>query len=99
MVQHIAIAVRCSWIKGKKHGMHGGNKERHRCASGGKDHISRRIVLMPITPICERSIHKAWPCFACCRCTQFDCDGVLVDTERDGHRISFNEAFKRKGKS
>ncbi len=28
----------------------------------------------------------------------FDCDGVLVDTERDGHRISFNEAFKRKGK-
>ena len=27
----------------------------------------------------------------------FDCDGVLVDTERDGHRVSFNEAFKRKG--
>lgn len=27
----------------------------------------------------------------------FDCDGVLVDTERDGHRIAFNEAFKRKG--
>uniref|UniRef100_A0A7S0RKF3 Uncharacterized protein n=1 Tax=Chlamydomonas leiostraca TaxID=1034604 RepID=A0A7S0RKF3_9CHLO len=26
----------------------------------------------------------------------FDCDGVLVDTERDGHRVSFNEAFKRK---
>ncbi|OAE33741.1 hypothetical protein AXG93_2884s1140 [Marchantia polymorpha subsp. ruderalis] len=23
----------------------------------------------------------------------FDCDGVLVDTERDGHRISFNIAF------
>ncbi|KAL6875744.1 hypothetical protein ACP4OV_013257 [Aristida adscensionis] len=23
----------------------------------------------------------------------FDCDGVLVDTEKDGHRISFNEAF------
>jgi hypothetical protein len=23
--------------------------------------------------------------------------GVLVDTERDGHRVSFNEAFKRKG--
>lgn len=23
----------------------------------------------------------------------FDCDGVLVDTERDGHRISFNETF------
>ena len=24
----------------------------------------------------------------------FDCDGVLVDTERDGHRVSFNQAFK-----
>ena len=23
----------------------------------------------------------------------FDCDGVLVDTERDGHRVSFNQAF------
>ncbi len=22
----------------------------------------------------------------------FDCDGVLVDTERDGHRIAFNRA-------
>jgi HAD superfamily hydrolase (TIGR01509 family) len=27
----------------------------------------------------------------------FDCDGVLVDTERDGHRVSFNAAFKRLG--
>lgn len=24
----------------------------------------------------------------------FDCDGVLADTERDGHRVAFNEAFK-----
>jgi HAD superfamily hydrolase (TIGR01509 family) len=23
----------------------------------------------------------------------FDCDGVLVDTERDGHRVGFNRAF------
>lgn len=23
----------------------------------------------------------------------FDCDGVLVDTERDGHRVAFNQAF------
>ena len=23
----------------------------------------------------------------------FDCDGVLVDTERDGHRVAFNKAF------
>ena len=27
----------------------------------------------------------------------FDCDGVLVDTERDGHRRAFNRAFARKG--
>ncbi len=24
----------------------------------------------------------------------FDCDGVLVDTERDGHRVAFNAAFR-----
>uniref|UniRef100_A0A7S2NDH3 Uncharacterized protein n=1 Tax=Haptolina brevifila TaxID=156173 RepID=A0A7S2NDH3_9EUKA len=27
----------------------------------------------------------------------FDCDGVLADTERDGHRVSFNAVFKEKG--
>lgn len=27
----------------------------------------------------------------------FDCDGVLVDTERDGHRVAFNQAFTQKG--
>ncbi len=27
----------------------------------------------------------------------FDCDGVLVDTERDGHRVAFNRAFRQKG--
>jgi HAD superfamily hydrolase (TIGR01509 family) len=27
----------------------------------------------------------------------FDCDGVLADTERDGHRVAFNRAFARKG--
>ncbi len=27
----------------------------------------------------------------------FDCDGVLVDTELDGHRVSFNEAFQTTG--
>ena len=27
----------------------------------------------------------------------FDCDGVLVDTERDGHRVGFNKAFKEFG--
>ena len=28
-----------------------------------------------------------------------DCDGVLVDTEAHGHRVSFNEAFKQKGQA
>jgi HAD superfamily hydrolase (TIGR01509 family) len=27
----------------------------------------------------------------------FDCDGVLCDTERDGHRVAFNRAFAEKG--
>lgn len=27
----------------------------------------------------------------------FDCDGVLVDTERDGHRVAFNRAFAQLG--
>jgi HAD superfamily hydrolase (TIGR01509 family) len=27
----------------------------------------------------------------------FDCDGVLAETERDGHRVAFNEAFARMG--
>jgi len=29
----------------------------------------------------------------------WDCDGVLAQTEQDGHRVTFNEAFKRKGLS
>ena len=29
----------------------------------------------------------------------FDCDGVLVDTERDGHRVAFNAAFREFGLS
>ena len=27
----------------------------------------------------------------------FDCDGVIAETERDVHRISFNQAFAHKG--
>lgn len=27
----------------------------------------------------------------------FDCDGVIAETERDGHRVAFNKAFKLKG--
>ena len=29
----------------------------------------------------------------------FDCDGVIAETERDAHRISFNKAFAEKGLS
>lgn len=29
----------------------------------------------------------------------FDCDGVLAETERDGHRVTFNKAFAAKGLS
>ncbi len=29
----------------------------------------------------------------------FDCDGVLVDTEKDGHRVAFNRTFKKMGYS
>ena len=27
----------------------------------------------------------------------FDCDGVLAETERDGHRVAYNQAFKEYG--
>lgn len=27
----------------------------------------------------------------------FDCDGVIADTERDGHRVAFNHMFREKG--
>jgi HAD superfamily hydrolase (TIGR01509 family) len=27
----------------------------------------------------------------------FNCDGAIVDSERDGHRVAFNEAFKQMG--
>ncbi|WP_051013638.1 HAD-IA family hydrolase [Pararhodospirillum photometricum] len=31
------------------------------------------------------------------RALLFDCDGVLADTERDGHRVAFNHAFTDAG--
>lgn len=27
----------------------------------------------------------------------FDCDGVIAETESDGHRVAFNETFKKEG--
>jgi HAD superfamily hydrolase (TIGR01509 family) len=34
---------------------------------------------------------------ACMKALIFDCDGVIADTERDGHRVAFNEAFRSLG--
>ncbi|MGH3850431.1 MAG: HAD family hydrolase, partial [Pseudonocardiaceae bacterium] len=31
------------------------------------------------------------------RAVIFDVDGTLADTERDGHRVAFNEAFQAAG--
>jgi HAD superfamily hydrolase (TIGR01509 family) len=31
------------------------------------------------------------------RALLFDCDGVIADTERDGHRVAFNRAFAQLG--
>jgi len=31
------------------------------------------------------------------RALLFDCDGVIAETERDGHRAAFNRAFKARG--
>ncbi|MDE2366412.1 MAG: HAD family hydrolase, partial [Betaproteobacteria bacterium] len=31
------------------------------------------------------------------RAVLFDVDGTLADTERDGHRVAFNDAFKELG--
>lgn len=43
--------------------------------------------------ICQAELRNIdWP-----EALLFDCDGVLVDTEAEGHRVAFNEAFKRKG--
>ncbi|GLI69657.1 hypothetical protein VaNZ11_014332 [Volvox africanus] len=54
-----------------------------KAASRGVLRVPRRCVLAKAQQLPEALL--------------FDCDGVLVDTERDGHRISFNQAFKQKG--
>jgi len=40
------------------------------------------------------SFAKSQSLFATLEAILFDCDGVLADTERDGHRPAFNRAFK-----
>jgi beta-phosphoglucomutase-like phosphatase (HAD superfamily) len=41
--------------------------------------------------------HPFVPSLAAGLAILFDCDGVLADTERDGHRVSFNKAFAERG--
>ena len=41
----------------------------------------------------NRQLDSNFVCSALPEALFFDCDGVLVDTERDGHRVSFNQTF------
>jgi HAD superfamily hydrolase (TIGR01509 family) len=40
---------------------------------------------------------RAYPCRPMLQALIFDVDGTLADTERDGHRIAFNAAFREAG--
>lgn len=60
-------------------------KSKSSCALGVSGIRSRSVVTAALRNI-------DWP-----EALLFDCDGVLVDTEAEGHRNAFNEAFKRKG--
>lgn len=58
--------------------------------------IGRRINSSSRLPLSSSSqLQAAAP--ASLEAILFDCDGVLADTERDGHRISFNIAFQENG--
>ncbi|CAM9113143.1 unnamed protein product, partial [Chrysoparadoxa australica] len=48
--------------------------------------------VVPVSPVMGRTALGALP-----QALIFDCDGVLADTEKDGHRPAFNAAFIRKG--
>jgi HAD superfamily hydrolase (TIGR01509 family) len=59
--------------------------------TGPDGRITKQDVLSAISPTAPanktESVMKA---------LIFDCDGVLADTERDGHRVAFNMAFEAK---
>ncbi len=64
---------------------------RHGGCIGGTGVSVRRSCCAPsVVTAALRNID--WP-----EALLFDCDGVLVDTEAEGHRVAFNEAFERKG--
>lgn len=54
----------------------------------GVNKVSRPVNLRASGITCSASASSVLP-----SALLFDCDGVLVDTEKDGHRISFNDTF------
>jgi HAD superfamily hydrolase (TIGR01509 family) len=45
-------------------------------------------------PLVDLGVNSSTAVNAALEAILFDCDGVLADTERDGHRPAFNQAFK-----
>jgi HAD superfamily hydrolase (TIGR01509 family) len=60
--------------------------------TGPDGRILKEDVLAAISATASGSVVKS-----SMKALIFDCDGVLADTERDGHRVAFNKAFARKG--
>lgn len=61
---------------------------------GSRLNVSRRTS--SANPMSMRNVRIACSASVLLSALLFDCDGVLVDTEKDGHRISFNDTFKEK---
>lgn len=59
---------------------------------GSRLNVSRRTS--SANPMSMRNVRIACSASVLLSALLFDCDGVLVDTEKDGHRISFNDTFK-----
>ncbi|KAL4436902.1 hypothetical protein ABPG75_004041 [Micractinium tetrahymenae] len=73
---------------GSKLQRQGGVAQLHRRQQQRQQRAATRALAVRVNAL--RNID--WP-----QALLFDCDGVLVDTEAEGHRVAFNEAFKRKG--
>lgn len=74
--------------------------------TGPDGRILKEDVLAAIPRTQQTPSTPAMPCArrrpersrrTCMKALIFDCDGVLADTERDGHRVAFNKAFAAKG--
>eukprot|EP00958_Prasinococcus_capsulatus_P003784 scaffold346_cov387-Prasinococcus_capsulatus_cf.AAC.27 len=55
-----------------------------------------QTAYVPATDVCS-PVASVWLSGRLVAALLFDCDGVLVDTEKDGHRVSFNKAFAIRG--